>query len=260
MYLPSVDRVNKSQYFDFFDLLAYLGLPWLHPGGYKATRELVDLCRINKDSLVLDVGCGVGRTVDYISRKFCCRTIGVDVNSLMLRRARQRLRDRIWEQRIDFCRCDAQCLPFISETFDAVIAQSILLYLDVKKTLHEVRRILKPKGRVGIIEYVWIREPVPQLAEKVSSLTGLKFDVLTFDEWNDILANSGFNKSYAGMFKEETAHLTDVIQTEGVDSFEILWRYLSLDRAVRRRLDELTKVLVDSEHIGYGLYCYEKGK
>lgn len=48
----------------FFDFAAEVGLT-KHIGGVEATEALVQLCHINKNSYILDVGCGVGITPRY---------------------------------------------------------------------------------------------------------------------------------------------------------------------------------------------------
>ena len=38
-----------------------------HMGGLEATRKLIEACHIDKDSYVLEVGCGVGITACYLA-------------------------------------------------------------------------------------------------------------------------------------------------------------------------------------------------
>ena len=52
----------------YFDLQAEMGFT-KHMGGLKTTRELIELCHIDKDTYVLDVGCGVGMSACYIAKK-----------------------------------------------------------------------------------------------------------------------------------------------------------------------------------------------
>ena len=74
----------------FFDFAAEVGLT-KHIGGVEATDTLLQLCHINKDSYILDVGCGVGVTPCYISRKYGCRVMGVDISERMVERSRERV-------------------------------------------------------------------------------------------------------------------------------------------------------------------------
>jgi cyclopropane fatty-acyl-phospholipid synthase-like methyltransferase len=40
-----------------------------HLGGFEATRELVELCHMDKDKYVLDVGCASGKTACCIAQR-----------------------------------------------------------------------------------------------------------------------------------------------------------------------------------------------
>lgn len=60
----------------YFRWQAYWGYT-KHPGGLKATRMLIDLCRIGKGKYVLDAGCGVKATACYVVRRCGCEVVGV---------------------------------------------------------------------------------------------------------------------------------------------------------------------------------------
>ncbi|MDI6888137.1 MAG: class I SAM-dependent methyltransferase [Methanocellales archaeon] len=81
-------------------------------GGLKATRELIELCHINKGKYVLDVGCGVGKTPCYVAKMYGCRVVGVDISERMVDRAKERAKREGVENRVEFRVADAQNLPF----------------------------------------------------------------------------------------------------------------------------------------------------
>ena len=66
----------KSQPDVYFELLADMDFT-KHLGGAAATRELVELCKINRSKYVLDVGCGVGFTPTNLAKDVGCRVVGV---------------------------------------------------------------------------------------------------------------------------------------------------------------------------------------
>ena len=74
-----------------FDVQAEMGLT-KHMGGLKATRELIELCHVDRDKYVLDVGCGVGVTSCYIAGRYGCRVVGVDISERMIERSNERAR------------------------------------------------------------------------------------------------------------------------------------------------------------------------
>ena len=73
----------------YFGIQAHVGIT-KHGGSLSATREFIQLCHIKTDSLVLDVGCGVGATSCYLAKKIGCRVVGVDIREDLVARARER--------------------------------------------------------------------------------------------------------------------------------------------------------------------------
>jgi cyclopropane fatty-acyl-phospholipid synthase-like methyltransferase len=52
-----------------YELVAYVGFrKYFHLGSLKATRELVELCQLDRDKYVLEIGCGTGKTACYIAK------------------------------------------------------------------------------------------------------------------------------------------------------------------------------------------------
>lgn len=94
--------------------------------------------RFSPDHRVLDVGCGAGQTLIacYGDR----RPFGIDValDALQLGRS---LTDRV-----AFIGAAAERLPFRDGSFDVVIARVSLPYTDLRLSLPEIRRVLKPGG------------------------------------------------------------------------------------------------------------------
>ena len=77
-----------------------------------STRELVALCRVSKDSHVLDIGCGVGATACYLAEKIGCRVVGVDIREDMIARAEERAEREGVTDRVVFRVGNAEDLRF----------------------------------------------------------------------------------------------------------------------------------------------------
>jgi ubiquinone/menaquinone biosynthesis C-methylase UbiE len=91
---------------------------------------------------VLDLGCGAG---DYPVRANLSAdddVTGVDIDAQRLVIARQRFPQRTFQQ------ARGEALPFPDAYFDRVVSAVALPYMDIPKTLAEVRRVLKPGGSV----------------------------------------------------------------------------------------------------------------
>jgi 2-polyprenyl-3-methyl-5-hydroxy-6-metoxy-1,4-benzoquinol methylase len=61
----------------YFELLADMDLTE-HFGGAAATRELAELCKMERSVYVLDVGSGVGFTPTNLAKEVGCRVVGAD--------------------------------------------------------------------------------------------------------------------------------------------------------------------------------------
>src|SRR5258705_7520075 len=106
-------------------------------------REPTDPRHVNPppfppDRRVLDVGCGAGQTLIacYGDR----RSFGVDVALEALRLGRTLAKG------VSFACATAERLPFRDGAFDVVIARVSLPYTDFRRSLREIRRVLKPGG------------------------------------------------------------------------------------------------------------------
>ena len=147
----------------YFTLQSSWGLT-KHMGGLEATKELIELCHIDKNSYILDVGCGVGLTACYIAKEYGCKLIAIDISEEMIKRAEERAKRRGIEDKVEFKVADAQALPFEDDLFDVVISESVNAFIENKqKAINEYKRVAKVGGYVGFNEVTWIKPPPPEL-------------------------------------------------------------------------------------------------
>ncbi len=105
---------------------------------------------------VLDVACGTGDLTELMARAGAERVVGADYTPEMLDLARRKLR-RIAPARranVEYVQADAQQLEFDDDSFDVVsIAFGIRNVERPELALSEFRRVLKPGGRLVILEF-----------------------------------------------------------------------------------------------------------
>lgn len=103
---------------------------------------------------ILEVGVGNGLNLGHYSRG--CEVVGIDPDRHMLRRAAPRARAAVG--RILLVAADGETLPFATESFDAVVSCLVLCTVrDPYLALSELRRVLKPGGRLHFVEHVRAR-------------------------------------------------------------------------------------------------------
>jgi demethylmenaquinone methyltransferase/2-methoxy-6-polyprenyl-1,4-benzoquinol methylase len=101
---------------------------------------------------VLDVACGTGDLSLVLAEAGRARVVGLDFCRPMLEIARRKAGEG--SRPIPFVEGDALRLPFADETFDAAtIAFGLRNLAGVADGLRELRRILKPGGRLAVLEF-----------------------------------------------------------------------------------------------------------
>ncbi len=120
--------------------------------------RLVREMQVDRDGLVLDLACGTG---DFLKAwaKQGIRAYGLDLSLQMLMRARPIT---------GVVQGVGEALPFLDATFDAVSSGfAVRNFADFAIVLHEVARVLKPGGVVGILE---VATPKSRLARELHGL------------------------------------------------------------------------------------------
>lgn len=110
-------------------------------------RRLLNLADVKPGISALDVCCGTGDITEALAAAGA-RSIGCDFSSAMLSVARARSED------IPYMQADALKLPFTDARFDAVtIGYGLRNLADFRQGLSELLRILKPGGRLLILDF-----------------------------------------------------------------------------------------------------------
>lgn len=134
---------------------AFAGLMERRAQGWR--RELWALAGAGT---ILELGVGTGQNLAYYPRDRAI--VAVDLSPLMLERARDKARRIGVQPRLEVA--DAQCLPFANGSFDVVIAT--FLFCSVPNPalgLAEARRVLKPGGKLLLLEHVLSERPLLRL-------------------------------------------------------------------------------------------------
>lgn len=177
----------------YFDLMADIGHT-KHVGGQDATDALLAALNPRPGLRVLDVGCGIGLTAAALAAQGC-RVHALDLRPRMLEHARANAQRAGVAGQARFEAGDMNALPFADESFDAVLAESVLSFaVDKLAVLCEIRRVLRPDGRFALTESIWVKPPPPQMAAGLNAAAGLPAGLLRHDEWLALLDESGLRE------------------------------------------------------------------
>lgn len=117
-------------------------------------RALVEMLDAGGDETALDIACGTGDITFGLARRLKSgHAIGLDITQAMLDIA-ERKRKGAGMSNVSFHRGDILNLPFSDETFDGVTAGYALRNVpDISAALFEIKRVLKPGGRVLSLDF-----------------------------------------------------------------------------------------------------------
>ena len=127
-------------------------------------RFLVSQIGAGPGETIVDVATGTGAVAIELVRQTGCRVIGVDQSAEMLAVARERVAGAGLEDRIRLVQANAEQLPFADEEFDGLTFTYLLRYVkDVRETMLELGRVVRPGGAVGGLEFGVPRGPAGAL-------------------------------------------------------------------------------------------------
>ena len=108
---------------------------------------------------ILDVGCGTADLSLAFSR--LGPVVGCDFCHPMLRIGADKIARRDVHPPVSLLEADALMLPFADASFDAVVSAFVLRNLtDIYRGFREMKRVLRPGGVMGVLEFGMPRAPV----------------------------------------------------------------------------------------------------
>jgi ubiquinone/menaquinone biosynthesis C-methylase UbiE len=128
---------------------------WEEKHGAEIKRKLL----ANARGRVLEIGVGTGLSFSHYPPVE--ELVAVDPSEPMLQRARERAAGIA--RKVTLVEAPAEALPFEDDAFDTVVSLAVLCTVDDQaRALSEIRRVLRPGGRLVFLEHV--RSADPKLA------------------------------------------------------------------------------------------------
>jgi ubiquinone/menaquinone biosynthesis C-methylase UbiE len=153
-----ISRVNRSkkEAMKFYDRISG-SYDWL--GGIferRPAEKALNHLKIQSGETILEIGFGTGYCLKRIAMSVgnSGKAYGIDISDGMVGRTRESLYKAFLLNRVELYRGDATKLLFGDKTFDAVFISFTLELFDspeISLVLGEIRRVLKPGGRLGVV-------------------------------------------------------------------------------------------------------------
>ena len=139
---------NISAKYDFLNHFLSLGIDKLWRK--RAVRELKSL----KPKRILDIATGTGDFALEALKINPQNVIGVDISEGMLKVGMEKMKAKQVDHIISLRLGDSENLPFDANTFDAItVGFGVRNFENLKKGLAEMIRVLKPGGKLVVLEF-----------------------------------------------------------------------------------------------------------
>lgn len=128
---------------------------YLTPDVVSQRERVMGLLKPQRGERALDIGCGPGLTTQALAEAVGANgdVLGVDIAAPMLAIARRRCTAM---PQVRFELCDVNALPCADASIDVALASQVYEYVDtVDAALHELARVIKPGGRVALVDTDW---------------------------------------------------------------------------------------------------------
>lgn len=238
------EELEKLGLYEFQGYIGAMTSPTF--GGWKGTDRMIELLNIKemKKPKILEVGCSTGYITRYIAQKFECEIIGIDLSQLLIDIAQEESH-KLNLNNINFQHANVENLPFADNTFDIVYGEAITaLVPDPLKILCEYNRVLKPGGKIATVDLFMKESLSDEFAEEIneimSRVIGTQVKIRSFNEWEKIFQESGFNgikiyQYYDDLFKR---HYTFSEQIRLI--FKLLFHIIG-NKEIRKKISPTLK-------------------
>lgn len=150
----------------------------------KVASWAIDLLGVRPSDKVLEVGFGPGVGIQLLTKSASSgRVVGVDYSKEMVEQATVRNAKAIEAGLVDLLEGSVERLPFEDETFNSALAvNSMQVWPDAVAGLREIRRVMKPGGRIALAFTRHSGQPKSGLTE---ALTAASFSGARVTETDD---------------------------------------------------------------------------
>lgn len=114
---------------------------------FSLAEELIKQLDLSGKEKILDIGCGFGEVLMLLKKNgHRGKLVGVDQSNGMINEAKKLASGQSAQFKVAL----AEKLPFPDGVFDIVICKHALYHFDIPKAIEEMRRVLKPHGRLAL--------------------------------------------------------------------------------------------------------------
>ncbi|WGM90333.1 MAG: class I SAM-dependent methyltransferase [Candidatus Bathyarchaeum tardum] len=150
--------------------------------------------KIRSDYLILDIGCGGGKTISKLAEQAVHgKVFGIDYSGDMVDYSRQINKQLIDQNRVSIVQCSVDKTGFPDSFFDLITAiETYYFWPNLAEAFEEIKRLLKPNGKLVLINEM-IKDGVYEV-ENAEVIAKTEVKLLSLPDIQKILQSTGFKK------------------------------------------------------------------
>lgn len=231
----------------------------LHPGGERLTAEMLGMVAPGREEQLLDVASGAGTTALLAAREHGCEVVGIDYSGEAVAGAQAAAREAGHGERVAFVTGDAEALPFAEASFDVVVCECALCTFAGKaEALAEMRRVLRPGGRLALSDVVADHEHLPGDLRGTLATVACIGGAVRAGEYERLLAGAGFEVFSRVEAAADVEAMVDRVR-DRLRAARILGleRMVPIEGGLRHAiaLAAEARSAVGAGHLGYGVWA-----
>ncbi len=159
---------------------------------FPLTSWGLEKVRISESDIILDIGCGGGRTIATLAEKAPGgRVFGIDHSPDCVEWSKEFSQTLVEAGRVEVILTGVEKLPFQDNYFNLVTAvETIYFWPEILESLKEVRRVLKPGGSLLIINEMYLSEAFRERNEECMATE--KMTIYSPEQIEELLNKAGF--------------------------------------------------------------------
>lgn len=165
----------------------------LHPGGAATTRRALEMAGLRSVDHLLDVASGNGASALLAAKELGATAVGVEYGADAVREAAGAASAAGLGGRVSFVQGDAEALPVDDSSFDVALCEcSLCTFEDKQRAVSELRRVLRPGGRLALSDVVVEEERLPAELRGGLATIACVGAALPASGYERLLAEAGF--------------------------------------------------------------------
>lgn len=192
-----LDAEYAKEFTDIVELV--YGTEFLSQGGTDSVDMMFEEVDI-AGKKILDVGSGLGGVDFYLAHTYNVDITGIDCVRRLVEDANARKAVHELQGSVTFLYQDPQdpSYAFADSSFDIIFSKEAFLHIpDKEAVLAELYRVLKPGGKLIILDWLVASHDLGPLITQMMEVDGLDLKMATYPEYRNALEKVGFQKIIA---------------------------------------------------------------